>query len=184
MSYISTRHIAHTLQPGECVNQIGGTKFALCVLVQVIHTASVPALAYIAAGKLLKKYLLVPKSGGWLAAVLVENQKLMYVYTATASMQRQGKQQVSATEHIHSLHSTILHHTLKWQARLSVCALSCRRTRLLATLFARHVCCACTAATCYLFEESSVGCFVRSMLFYTPVLPAVTSIHFSIRYFL
>ncbi|MEW5303148.1 MAG: hypothetical protein WDW36_005869 [Sanguina aurantia] len=61
---------------------------------EVIHTASVPALAYIAAGKLLKKYLLVPKSGGWLAAVLVENQKLMYVYTATTPVQTQGKQQV------------------------------------------------------------------------------------------
>lgn len=67
-------------------------------MVQVLHTSSVPALAYIAAGKLLKKYLLVPKAGGWLAAVLVENQKLMYVYTATATTQTKGKQQVGVQQ--------------------------------------------------------------------------------------
>mmetsp|Transcript_37750 Transcript_37750/g.106682 ORF Transcript_37750/g.106682 Transcript_37750/m.106682 type:complete len:536 (-) Transcript_37750:283-1890(-) len=68
--------------------------------IQIKHEGTVPALAYIAAGKQQKKFLLLPPSsdlsspGCAVSAVLVESQKYVYVYGRTAPNSIQGSQQV------------------------------------------------------------------------------------------
>ncbi|GIL51441.1 hypothetical protein Vafri_7422 [Volvox africanus] len=75
--------------------------------VQVRHFASIPALAYVAAGKTHKRHLLLSSSGTTttaagkfstsktsLAAVLVENHRFMYLYGVTTTQQEYGMQQV------------------------------------------------------------------------------------------
>ncbi|PNW85571.1 hypothetical protein CHLRE_03g193050v5 [Chlamydomonas reinhardtii] len=75
---------------------------------QVTHAVSIPALAYVAAGKTYKRHLLLGSAGtgcssgsasssgagGVLSAVLVESQRFMYVYGFTSSREEYGRQQV------------------------------------------------------------------------------------------
>ncbi|KXZ56884.1 hypothetical protein GPECTOR_1g798 [Gonium pectorale] len=69
---------------------------------QALHAVSIPALAYVAAGKTYKRHLLLaspaPAGGAagrtQLAAVLVESQRFMYLYGATSVTQEYGRQQV------------------------------------------------------------------------------------------
>lgn len=72
------------------------------------HAVSIPALAYVAAGKTYKRHLLLGSAGtgcssgsasssgagGVLSAVLVESQRFMYVYGFTSSREEYGRQQV------------------------------------------------------------------------------------------
>ncbi len=67
------------------------------------HVGSIPALAYVAAGKTYKRHLLLSNGGsgstggakaGGLAAVLVESQRFMYLYGVTPVGSEYGKQQV------------------------------------------------------------------------------------------
>ena len=60
----------------------------------VRHVASVPALAYVAAGKLQRKYLLLGAPGCTLAATLVEAHQYCYLYRKTEVDQPRGEQQV------------------------------------------------------------------------------------------
>ncbi|KAG2433472.1 hypothetical protein HYH02_012590 [Chlamydomonas schloesseri] len=72
---------------------------------QSTHAISIPALAYVAAGKTYKRHLLLgsagtgcssasSSSGGVLSAVLVESQRFMYMYGFTSSKEEYGRQQV------------------------------------------------------------------------------------------
>ncbi|GAB4820252.1 hypothetical protein N2152v2_007298 [Parachlorella kessleri] len=61
---------------------------------KVQHATSVPALAYVAAGKLQRKFLLLTPPGGSLGAALVESQRYAYLYRATAAGQEYGQQEV------------------------------------------------------------------------------------------
>ncbi|GIL86925.1 hypothetical protein Vretimale_15539 [Volvox reticuliferus] len=75
-------------------------------VVQVRHVVSIPALAYVAAGKTYKRHLLLSSPGTStatgkvgnsktsLAAVLVESQRFMYLYGVTTTQQEYGMQQV------------------------------------------------------------------------------------------
>jgi len=62
---------------------------------QVAHAANVPALAYVAAGKQQKKFLLLdtPPTGP-VSAALVETLKYAYIYSRTAPSEAHGVQQV------------------------------------------------------------------------------------------
>ncbi|GFH25144.1 uncharacterized protein HaLaN_23064 [Haematococcus lacustris] len=63
----------------------------------VRHVATIPALAYIAAGKTQKKHLLVGDAGcraAGVSAVLVEGAKFCYVYGVVGVRQEFGEQQV------------------------------------------------------------------------------------------
>lgn len=60
----------------------------------VRHVASVPALAYVAAGKMQRKYLLLGGARAAAAAVLVEAQQYCYVYRRTEGNVPKGEQQV------------------------------------------------------------------------------------------
>ncbi|GLI69754.1 hypothetical protein VaNZ11_014434, partial [Volvox africanus] len=74
--------------------------------VQVRHLVSIPAIAYVAAGKTYKRHLLLSSSGTTtaagklgnsktsLAAVLVESHRFMYLYGVTTTQQEYGMQQV------------------------------------------------------------------------------------------
>lgn len=61
---------------------------------QVAHAANVPALAYVAAGKQQKKFLLLdtPPTGP-VSAALVETLKYAYIYSRTAPSEAHGVQQ-------------------------------------------------------------------------------------------
>ncbi|PSC70698.1 hypothetical protein C2E20_5843 [Micractinium conductrix] len=60
----------------------------------VRHAASIPALAYVAAGKVQRKFILLAPPGGDLAGVLAEAIKYCYLYRATGSRQEIGEHQV------------------------------------------------------------------------------------------
>eukprot|EP00887_Chlorella_sp_A99_P007189 scaffold2.g7189.t1 len=61
-----------------------------------MHVASIPALGYVCAGKVLRKYLLLAPPGGRLGAALVEGQQYTYLYRATAPKQEYGQHQALA----------------------------------------------------------------------------------------
>ncbi len=58
------------------------------------NVASIPGLAYVAAGKMQKKHLLLGAPGGDIAAVLVETHKFVYVYRNPARKAIFGQHQV------------------------------------------------------------------------------------------
>ena len=61
---------------------------------QIKHLYNVPALAYIAAGKLHRKHILFGAPGGALAACIVEAHKFFYVYKSTGIADEYGRQEV------------------------------------------------------------------------------------------
>ncbi|GAX75438.1 hypothetical protein CEUSTIGMA_g2882.t1 [Chlamydomonas eustigma] len=63
---------------------------------QVLHEAYIPALAYVAAGKIHKKHLILGAAHSKISAVLVEGQKMYYVYQKVLGNQASGHQEVLA----------------------------------------------------------------------------------------
>ncbi|KAL4420811.1 hypothetical protein ABPG75_010467 [Micractinium tetrahymenae] len=60
----------------------------------VQHVSSIPAMAYVAAGKVQRKFLLLAPPGGDICAALVEASKYCYLYRSTAPRQEYGEHQV------------------------------------------------------------------------------------------
>jgi hypothetical protein len=60
--------------------------------------ASIPALAYVVAGKQQRRYVLLATPGSRLAAVLVEQQKYCFVYQSVEAGGQAGTQQVVQLE--------------------------------------------------------------------------------------
>ncbi|KAG2442368.1 hypothetical protein HXX76_002454 [Chlamydomonas incerta] len=86
----------------------GGEAGASAPEPQAVHAVSIPALAYVAAGKTHKRHLLLGSAGtgagcsstsssaggGVLSAVLVESARFMYLYGFTTCKEEYGRQQV------------------------------------------------------------------------------------------
>ena len=59
------------------------------------HEASVPALAYVVAGKPQRRHLLLAPPGGDVAAALVESSRYAFLYRSSAAKQGTGEQEVA-----------------------------------------------------------------------------------------
>eukprot|EP00891_Asterochloris_glomerata_P001667 jgi/Astpho2/1667/Aster-04101 len=59
------------------------------------HISTVPALAYVAAGKVQRKFVLLGHPGSSIAAAVVESHKFIYLYRRTVQRQPYGESQVS-----------------------------------------------------------------------------------------